>query len=286
MSDKLTDRVKELSEKFKGLDLGSETIPTDIENLDLDPSDENQKKAGHAFKNVRDFSRTAMSVIEVQQEELQKRREGKSLSPQQPTPQTGSERESQWNALHQSLLVQAMQNTGISDPEHWAVQKEADALFMENRDMAKRMVSAESDAKTAFDTVAADFDQFAEEDLTSVQEALVGVPILDRTPDRIRKEFHAHRGANFEKFATASKPGGNGKKSSDAGAAAAAVSSVKSRGVAPGEGTPKSGDGSSVKPATEEERKEMKGLPLDSNTLHDVAIFRRAQKKKAKYEST
>jgi len=279
MPDKLTDRTKELMEDFKGLDLGSDKLPSEIENLDDDPSEETQKKAGHAFKRARDFSRTAVSVIEEQQEEIRKLREGKPPLQQQSIQQ---DPETSWNTLRQSLIAQAMQNTGIPNPEHWAVQKEADALFMENRSMAKRMVSAESDAKTAFDTVAADFDQFADEDLALVQEALVNVPLLDQTPERITKEFHAYRGANFDKFAGQPKPNGNGKKPADAGAGAVAVSAAK-RGVSPGEGAPQSG-GESVKPATEDERKGMKGLGLDANVPANVRTFRNAQKKKTKYD--
>jgi hypothetical protein len=285
-SDKLADRSKELMDQFKVLDLGTDNVPPEIAALDDDPSEENQKKAGHAFKKARDFSRTAVGVIEEQQEEIKRLREEKPSPPQQPQAGQAMDPAHAGMLIEQQLQMAAMQRIGIADPEHPLVKREANALYIEQRQQAQEMASAPAAAASAFETVAAEFDQFADEDKASVQEALSSVPALEQTPDRIRKEFHAYRGANFEKFVTTPKPGGNGDKgkTTDAGATAAAISFAK-KGVAPGEGSPQAGsDKTEVKPATPEERKEMASVSLDANVPANVALFRRSQKKKSKYE--
>jgi hypothetical protein len=228
--------------------------------------------------------KTARSVIEEQQERLSKMEE-KPSPPQQTQQQPGVDLAAQKQLYLSQLQTRAMQSTGITDVADPLLQLEIQRLYAEDRSLMERQATAEVDAETAFSEVSAEFPQFADEDKASVQEALSQVPAVERTPDRIRKEFHAYRGANFEKFAGPGKPSGNGggKDTPKPGAAAAAVSAAK-KGVAPGEGAPQGGtDGQPVKPATDDERKEMKSLNLDSNVPENVAIFRKAKKKKSKY---
>lgn len=276
----LTDRTKELMEDFKSLDLGSEDLPPEIQAQDEDPSEENQKKAGHAFKKMRDVLRLARSVVEEQQAESGKREE--KPSPPQQQAQSGVNLEQQKQLYLSNLQTRAMQATGITDVADPILQLEIHRQYSADREMAGRQATAAKDAEVAFESVAAEFSQFDDEDKASVQEALATVPELDRTPDKIREKFNAYRGANFEKFASSSKSGVNGRKP-DAGASAAAISSVK-RGVQPGEGSPQAdADDSSAKAATPEERKGMRSVGADPDNLTMVQTFRRAQKKKSRY---
>jgi hypothetical protein len=248
---KLIDRTTELMEQFKEAGLDSDELPAEITELDESQTEENQKRAGHKFKQQRDLLRSAKEVIGTFREELANREE-KPSPQQQPAGNIAQQKQ-----LYVSQLQQrAMQATGITDLADPILQLEVQRQYALDMSQLERQGTAEKDAAQAFETVGAEFDQFTDEDKASVQEALSDVPLLERTPDRIRKD----------------------------GASAAAISSAK-RGVAPGEGAPQSGSGDSdIKPATDEERAGMKKIGLDSSVLTDVKVFRRAQKKKTKYE--
>lgn len=279
LADKASQILKEIDEL--GLDAGG--IPEEIENLGPDSSEEDRKKANHAFAQIRERLKTTKELIQEQGkkiEELEQEKTQTSPSASQSSAQTP---EQQTQFYLATLQTRAMQKLGIADVNHPLVQYEINRLYNLDMAQAEERVTAEEDAVGILNTAFSEFPMLSDEDKEAIKKNLSAYDSVARKDVKLVKgAIHAFIGENLDRFKGATNSQQKSKSSpqpgSDAGAAAASSVKAKGSGVQPGGVLPDGG--SDHKPATVEERKEMKKLGL---TPDKIELYRKAKQKKGKY---
>lgn len=277
MSD-LADKTQKFLDELEGMDLGGEEIPDEIKTLTSDSSEEDKKKADHAFKQLRERLRIAKGVISEQVDELKKVKEKPVEETQQAPIATSNADPQQQSAYYVATLqTRAMQNMGNTDLSDPLVKMEIQRLYASDMEMAQKQTTAAKDAEEVLERTLSSFPQLGDEDKEAIKEQLATQDVLARADeDFVRSSVHTYMGANFDKFAKAPK---ESKPNSAPGAAAISSKKAKGSGVELGQTGLEGGE--NVPPATPEELKGMKRLSMPPD---QIALYRKAKLKKHKYE--
>lgn len=279
----LADKTKQLLDELDEMGLDGEDIPEEIKTLDSDSSEEERKKADHAYRQLREKLRVAKGVIGQQVTELKEK--GEKPEAPVPTPVPAPDPQQQSAFYLATLQTRAMQKLRIPDADNPLVQMEIQRLYGEDMATAEKQVTAEKDATVVLEQAYSEFPQLGDDDKEAIGEQLSTHDALARTDEALIKNIiHAYMGGNLTKFSKPSKPKPNSRSTeTKTSSGAAAISDVKARGtgVEPGDGAPGNG-AAEPKPATSEELKEMKKLGVPPE---QIEIYRRAKLKKGKYSS-
>lgn len=281
MSD-LADMTTELLKELEEMGLEGETVPEEITSLTSDSTEEEKKKADHAFKQFREKLRVAKGVIQQQSEELRRANERQVEQTSRPAPQPSNADLNQQSAYYLATLqTRAMEKIGTPDVNSPLVQLEIQRLYAHDMEIAEKKLTADKDAEAVLEQTFSEFPQLGDDDKREIVERLSTQDVLARTDsDFVKSAVHTYMGANFEKFSKApSEPKAKSSKSA-ASSGAAAVSNVKARGSGVEPGTDTSSGGAEGKPATPEELKEMRAIGIPPDDLH---LYRKAKIKKDKY---
>jgi len=272
----LADEAKKLMDELETMGLDEEDVPEEISNLADDPSEDDQRKADHAYKQLRERLRVAKSIIGQQGDELEAGREKQAIPEAQPTSNLDPQQRSSMYLA--TLQTRAMQKMGVPDVNSPLVQMEIQRLYSLDMEMAEKQTTAVKDAEVTLNQAYDDFPQLGNDDKRAIEEALATRNILDRTDSAVvTAAIHTHLGANLDKFTKT--PESTDPKIKKSSAGAAAISNIKARGgVGPGEANP-SGE-PTLKAATHDEMKEMKKLNIP---LGKIELYRKAKLKKENY---
>lgn len=279
-----SDVLKEL----ESLDLDSEEIPDEIKNLSEETDEEKQKKAAHAFGQLRGTLKTAKEVIQQQAKELEEAKKPSPQPAQAPASQGTLTPEQQSQFYLGSLQTRAMNSLGVYDPNNPLVQMEVQRIYNEDMAMVQKRQAATQNAESVIEDTLKSFSQLADEDKVKIRERISSqYDVLQQAdPKIIQREVHTYLGENIQKFrGKEPKPGEDGTpQKSDVSSGAAAASSLKSQGNVGVElGQASSDKTIEQKPPTPAELKKMKIVGLFNPTPQQVATFRRAEKKKGKH---
>ncbi len=194
----LADKTNQLLAELNEMDLEEEEIPDEIKNLNPDSTEDERKKADHAYKQLREKLRVAKGVIGEQVGELKKAKESKEpVAPASPV--TSAPDPQQQSAFYLATLqTRAMQKMGIADVNSPLVQMEVQRLYAQDMETAERQLTAEKDATVVLEQAYAEFPQLGDEDRAAIEEQLSSHDSLARTDEAlIMSTIHAYLGANF-----------------------------------------------------------------------------------------
>jgi len=288
-TEQTVDETK-LLEQLNAIDFESEEVPPEVLAgvAGTGDNDEAKGKAGRRWKEIKDLLKTSKAVIETQAEALENK--GGAAPAEQPAggappPATQADPRVSSQAYLSSLQVRAMQTLRIADPANDLVKMEVQRLYNEDMELLKRQETAEQDAEGVFSQVVEEFPQMGTDDWTEVKKRLAKLDAVSRAEAaQVKSIVHVYLGENFKRFAEAPPSNGDkGKgKAGTSASAAAGVSTTKARGSTgvPLTGGP-AGDGEPEPPATAEELKGMRALKIPET---QVGIYRKAMKKKGKYQ--
>jgi hypothetical protein len=277
--------LEELNKELEELDLEGE-IPKEIEDLTPDSTEEEKKKAAHAFGQLRSTLKTAKAVIsEMSRKETPTE---PATVEKSPSSQGQLAPEQQAELYLNNLRTRAMNNTGIFDLNNPLVTMEVQRLYGEDSAQARRQLDAEKEAESIVENTLSSFSQLEDADKAQLRERISTRPAIEKAdPEVVKGEIHRYLGENLEKFKTKEPktPATNGQTGAAGAAAASSVKSQGSPGVELGKGTAGEGE-KEVKPLTPTERKRIKALGITHPTSDQIALFRRAEAKKGKVRSS
>jgi hypothetical protein len=280
------------------LDLNSEEVPPEVSDHAGD-DEEARKKAEQGWKRLKNTLKTAKGVIQTLSE-------GQATPPHPASPSGPVDDQNKAAQILQGLTLQAMTNTGLSDPDNPLVVMERQRLYNQFAEVATRRAAAEKEARKVFNEVVVGDQRLTEEDHAEIKKELSQLdPLVQADEETVRRMTWQYLGRNVDRFAERRAAAGENdgsqvseggtaqtsqsapaSGSADSAAAAAAASQVKSKGsgVRPGVGAPATRPDDKVKPASQDERRRMKAVGLDPSNLEAVKLFRRSESKKDRYE--
>ena len=263
-------------------ELGDDNQPVEGQDSGVQFSDTDEgKRQAHAFAKQGRLLRQAKSVIKSFKDTP---REAPAPVPQ--SPQGGQNQAAQASAIMYQLQLEAIQNTGIADPQHPMVVLEMNRLYAEKVQNMRNRSEAGTKAPLVFETVSTmpQYKRLTSEDLQEIK-GRVGrlAPEAQADEGTVKTVFNLYVGENIERFTTS--PSG-GRKSDDEGgdAGAAASSDARSRGRGVPTGSPAGGGKTpDQKPPTEQESREMRSIGLDPFVTADIARYRVASKRRGQF---
>jgi hypothetical protein len=262
-----------------------DNIPSEISDLDNGEA-KSEGPAAHKFAEQQKQLKAALKVIDGQREKLasgtrndQEREDTRAAS---PTPPQG-ERSQQDEAIYNALSVQACQNLGISSRRDAprTFDLELARLWSNQASNIERSREAKESAPAYIDNELTKYGQLEEQDRGAVKQRLQKLDVLQQVdPNVVRREVASYLGekalsADFS--AGGSEQGASGEAVSGDARPVGGMKNRGSSGVRPGSGAPRGGN--EPKPATPEERKDMKKLGIQ-----DLEAYRAAKSKKDNYK--
>lgn len=278
---------KKLLEDLDALDLeGEENIPSEVSGYPDNVNVGDNSKAASAFKQHRVMLKSAKGMIaELSARNKELEEQAPPNVEQTPIAQGTFSPVQQTQVYLSNLHNRAMQKMGVFDANNPLVQMEAQRLYTEDMGKVEGQATAEQSAKLLIEDTFSQFPQLSADDKKVLEERISTHDVFEQANSEIVKsEVHKYLGENLDRFqGSAGEPSSNGKPPSGVSPGAAATSSLKSqgsKGVDLGKGP--SDNGSTPKPPSPEELKEMKALRIPPE---QVALFRRAKKKKPVYDT-